>query len=186
MLIDVTGTEEYACEAYKKLFEDIMNDVGKATMIDRAKLVLKPEVPLFIFSVRLINEPTNKVVSDAADLRQEGSDTHVSISDERYAPEIIASLWKNYGRDKVEQQTRFDLTVYGGDENAISNYQISSGEEAKKEIIGALWRVMPEGIKNRHNMSDGNVITIVATEELMHPEMIDEGVSVHKSMKEVA
>ena len=45
MLIDVTGTEEYACEAYKKLFEDIMNDVGKATMIDRAKLVLKPEVP---------------------------------------------------------------------------------------------------------------------------------------------
>ncbi len=186
MLIDVTGTDECGCEAYKMLFETIMNDVGKATMIDGARLVLKPEVPLFVFSVRLINEPTSKVVSDAADLRQEGDETHVSISDERYAPDIISALWKNYGRDRVEQQTRFDLIVYGGDEKAIADYQISSGEEVKKEIIGALWRVMPEGIKNRHNISDGNVITIVATEELMHPEMIEEGMKVHESMKGVA
>lgn len=186
MLIDVTGTDEYACGAYKMLFESIMNDVGKALMIDEAKLILKPEVPLFIFSVRLINEPTSKVVSDAADLRQEGNETHVSISDERYAPDIIASLWRNYGRDRVEQQTRFDLTVFGGDEKAIADYQISSGEEIKKEIIGALWRVMPEGIKNRHNISDGNVITIVATEEIMLPEMVEEGKMVHESMKGVA
>ncbi len=182
MNIDVSGSDAYACDAYGHLFDVIMNDVGKAILIDKAKIVLQPEIPLFIFSVRLVNEPTNKVISDAASIRQDGMDTHLSISDEKYAPEILSQLWRKYSRDRVEQQTRFDLIVYGGKEEEIQDLQISSGEEAKKEIIGALWRAMPEGIKNRHNISEGNVITIVATEEIMTPEQKAQGMEVHKSM----
>ena len=72
--------------------------------------------------------------------------------------------------------------VTGGDEDKIKDLLVSSGEEAKKEIIGALWRAMPEGIKARHNISDGSVITIVATEELILPEMVEEGMAIHKSL----
>ena len=184
MNVEVSGTEESGCEAYRLLFETIMNDVGKATLVDRAKIVLKPDIPLFVFSVRLINEPVNKFIEDAASLRQEGSEVHLTIADEKYAPEILSQLWKTYGRDHVEQQTRFDLIVYEGKEEDIAKLQISSGEEAKKEIVGALWRVIPEGIKVRHNISDGAAITIVATEEKMMPEMIEEGMKIHKAIKE--
>lgn len=183
MNVEVIGTEEYASESYKMLFETIMNDVGKAILVDKAVIVLKPEVPLFIFSVRFVNEPVFKSIADAASLRQEGKETHLTISDEKYAPEILSQLWKEYGRNRVEQQTRFDLTVIGGDEEKISGLQISSSEETKKEIVGALWRVIPEGIKVRHNISDGAAITIVATEEIMKPEMIEEARKVHESIK---
>ncbi len=183
MNVDVSGTEKDGCEAYKTLFETIMNDVGKAILIDKAKLVLKPDVPLFIFSVRLVNEPVNKYIVDAASLRQEGNETHLTISDEKYAPEILNQLWKTYGRDHIEQQTRFDLIVHEGDEEKVGNLQITSSEEAKKEIVGALWRIIPEGIKVRHNISDGSAITIIATEEVMRPEMIEEGIKVHNAMK---
>ena len=182
MEIEVTGTDPYACPAYQTLFETIMNDVGKAILIERAKLVLKPEIPLFIFGVRLVNEPVSKTIADVASMRQEGNEVHLSISDEKYAPEILSQLWKNYGRDNVDQQTRFDLVVTGGDEDKIKDLLVSSGEEAKKEIIGALWRAMPEGIKARHNISDGSVITIVATEEMILPEMVEEGMAIHKSL----
>lgn len=182
MDVEVSGTDEYGNDAYKILFATIMNDVGKALLIDKAKIILKPEVPLFIFSVRLVNELTEKTIYDAASLRQEGTDVHMSISDERYAPEILSQLWKVYGRGRVDQQTRFDLVVAGGNEEEIGKLTIASGEEAKKEIIGAIWRAMPEGIKVRHNISDGSVITIVATEEIIKPEMIDEGIEIHKSM----
>ena len=37
-------------------------------------------------------------------------------------------------------------------------------------------------IKARHNISDGSVITIVATEEMILPEMVEEGKEVHKSL----
>ena len=48
--------------------------------------------------------------------------------------------------------------------------------------MGAIWRTMPEGIKNRKTLIDGNVITVVATEEILLPEMIAEGRAVHESM----
>ena len=182
MDVEVNGSDPYACPAYKLLFETIMNDVGKAILVERAKLVLKPEIPLFIFSVKLVNEPVNKTIADVASTRQEGNETHLSISDEKYAPEILSQLWKNYGRDNVDQQTRFDLVVTNGNEDKIKDLLVSSGEEAKKEIIGALWRAMPEGIKAWHNISDGSVITIVATEEMIMPDMIEEGKALHKSL----
>lgn len=183
MQIDVTGIDGYGNEAYKTLFDTVMNDVGKAILIERAKLVLRPDVPMFIFSIKLVVEPKNKTIVDAASLRVEGSDVHMSISDEKYAPAILSQLWKKYGRDNVDQQTRFDLVVHGGDEKTISDMTIASGEESKKDIIGALWRSMPEGIKVRHNITEGNIITIMATEERIVPEMIDEAVKVHNQMK---
>lgn len=179
MDVEITGTDPYGCEAYRLLFETILNDVGKATLIEKTVALLKPEIPLFIFGVRLINEPVSKTIFDVASIRQEGDETHLSISDEKYAPEILSQLWKEYGRDNVEQQTRFDLTVAGGDENRISSMEVSSGEEIKNEIVGALWRVMPEGIKARHNISDGNVITIVATEEVILQDMVEKGKEIH-------
>jgi putative methanogenesis marker protein 17 len=183
MDIEVTGNDEYGNQAYKDLFATIMNDAGKALFIDKAKIVLRPDIPLFIFCVRLVNEPQNKVITDAATLRQDGTDLHMSISDENYAPEILSQLWKRYGRDNVNQQTRFDLVVANADEKEVGSMQIASGEEAKKEIIGALWRAMPEGIKVRHNISEGSIITIIATEEIIRPEMIAEGQKVHDTMK---
>jgi putative methanogenesis marker protein 17 len=186
MEIEVTGTDEYGNEAYKTLFDTIMNDVGKALIIDKVKLVLRPDIPMFIFSVRLINEPGVKTIADAADLRPEGSELHMSISEERYAPAILSQLWKKYGRDNIDQQTRFDLIVHGGDEKTVSEMVIDSGDESKKEVIGALWRVLPEGIKARHNISERNIITILATEEIVKPEMKEEAQRVHDSMKGVA
>ena len=182
MDVEVIGTDPYGDAAYKALFSDIVGDIGKSFMIEGAKLILKPEVPLFIFSVMLRNVPGGRTISNVASLRQEREDLHMSISEERYAPDVLAQLWKMYGRAMVEQQTRFDLVVAGGDEDRIKDLLVSSGEEAKKEIIGAIWRAMPEGIKARHNISDGSVITIVATEEMIMPEMIEEGKALHKSL----
>ena len=41
---------------------------------------------------------------------------------------------------------------------------------------------MPEGIKNRKTLISGNGITVVATEEILLPEMIEKGMQVHKAM----
>lgn len=41
---------------------------------------------------------------------------------------------------------------------------------------------MPEGIKNRKTLMSGNVITVVATEEILLPEMVEEGRKEHIAM----
>ena len=182
MDVDVIGEDKYGSAAYAKLFEEIMGDLNKATLIERVKLVLKPDVPLFVFSVVLKAAPSRKTIPDAATIRFEIDGVHVTITQERYAPDILRVLWARYGRSNVVQQTRFDLDVAGADAAEIGSMVVSSGEEDKREILGALWRSMPEGIKNRRVLMDGNVITVVATEEIMLPGMIEEGEAVHKRM----
>lgn len=182
MEVQVVGTDPYGDAAYKALFEGIIGDIGKTFMIEGAKLVLKPDVPLFIFSVVLRNVPGGKTISNVASFRQEREELHMTISEERYAPEVLAQLWKTYGRSKVEQQTRFDLVIHGGKVEEVENIPISSGEAVIKEILGAVWRAMPEGIRVRDTLVDDRVVTVVATEEIMKAEYLEEGRRMHEEV----
>ena len=182
MEIVVDGPDEYGNQAYGKLFDDIVGDIGKSFMIRKAKLTLVPETPLFIFTVVMRNEPTNKVISDVASFRQEGEELHMSISNERYAPEILAQLWKIYGRGKVDQQTRFDLVVHDAKQEDVEDIVVASGEESIKEVLGAFWRALPEGIRVRKSFNTGKVITVVATEEIMRPEYLEQAVKQHEEL----
>ncbi len=182
MDITVQGTEPFGNEGYKTLFGDIMNDLGEALAIEKAELVLKPEIPLFIFSVRLRSEPVSKTIADVASIREEGSGVHITITDERHAPEILKQMWSKYGRNSVDQQTRFDMTVSNADFKEVSKTVVASGEESLKEIIGSIWRSMPEGIRVRHVFITGTVVTVLATEEIMLPEYMKQGADAHVAM----
>ena len=74
------------------------------------------------------------------------------------------------------------MSVADADLEVVSKTVIASGEEALKEIIGSVWRSMPEGIKVRHVFISGTVVTVVATEEIMRPEFMKEGARVHVEM----
>ena len=182
MDIEVIGDDPYGSEAYSMLFDEIMSDLNKAVLIDKVKLLLNPKTPLFVFSIVLRAEPGRKTIPDVSTVRMETEGVHVTITQERYAPDIRAALWKRYGRNNVYQQTRFDLDVKGATEKELAEMVISSGEEDKREIMGAIWRTMPEGIKNRRTLMDGNVITVVATEEVLLPEMLAKGREIHAAM----
>lgn len=182
MDIEIVTDDEYGFASYTKLFEDIMSDIGKAALIDKARIVLKPEVPLFVFSIRMKAEPSSKKISDLASSRQEGPAVFITITDERYAPEILQRLTDRYGREEVDQQTRFELSIMSASEKEVRDMTVTSGEEAVREIIGALWRTMPEGMKVRQTFVTGQVITIVATEEIMQDSMLEEGKTIHREM----
>ncbi|MDR3074467.1 MAG: methanogenesis marker 17 protein [Candidatus Methanoplasma sp.] len=182
MEIEVIAEDGFGGDAYANLFREIMSDIGKAFQMENALLVLRPEVPLFVFSIRLKTEPSSKTVADVANIRTEGNITHLTITDERYAPDILEEMWSRFGKDRVEQQTRFDMEVKDVPEKEVSSIVVASGEEYLKEVVGAIWRSMPEGIKNRHTYIDGQVITVVATEEKFEPQMLEEGLKYHKKM----
>ncbi len=185
MDIEVIGKDEFGNAAYAKLFNDIVGDIGKTFMIQRAKLMLEPEIPLFVFSVALRNAPGNKTIRDVAAFRAEGGDLFVTISNERYAPEVLSQLWKKYGRGNVEQSTRFDLIVRNAKQEEAESLIIASGEEAIKEILGAFWRALPEGIRVRDAFVTGKVVTVMAMEEILTKEGLDAAKKLHNEMIEM-
>ena len=100
METEVIGDDRFGNDAYAHLFDEIMSDLNKAVLIERAKLVLRPETPLFVFSIVLKAEPTVKTISDVSNVRAEAENIHLTIVQERYAPAILSSLWGRYGRSQ--------------------------------------------------------------------------------------
>lgn len=103
MNIDTTGEEQYGLEVYSKLFDDIMSDLDKAVLIDKAKLVLDPSIPMFIFSIILKSDLKSKNIADVSDVKYDTNGVHVAITQEKYAPEILSTLWARYGRKSIYQ-----------------------------------------------------------------------------------
>ncbi len=181
---EVVGTDEFGNEQYRALYEEIMGDVGKLAAVDRSYLVLKPTVPLFIISLKMKARPAAKTLGTVASTRSEKDTVYVSITDELYAPGILTALWNRYGRDNVQQSDRLDISVVGAESSfEVDDIVVESDEQPIQEILGALFRVLPEGIRVRRTFFDGDVVTIVATEERMMQEYLEEGMKVHEDMQ---
>ena len=97
---------------------------------------------------------------------------------------ILNALWHRYGRDNVQQLDRFDIAITGAKNSfEVDEIEVESHEHPVQEVLGALYRVLPEGIRNRRTFSDNDVITVVATEEIMRPEMVEEAKVIHAAMQ---
>lgn len=181
---EVVGTDEFGNEQYRALYEELMGDVGKLAAVERSYLVLKPKIPLFIVSLKMKARPAARTIGTVASTRTEQDTVYVSITDELYAPGILTALWNRYGRDNVQQLDRLDISVTGAESSfEVDEIVVESDEQPIQEILGALFRVLPEGIRVRRTFFDGDVVTIVATEERMMPEFLEEGMKVHEDMQ---
>lgn len=182
MNIQVEGSEEYGNEVYVELFERILIDLGLTNRVEGAKLLIYPERHLFIVSVRLRQARTSVKVAEVADVSDREGNAFLVIRNESYAPALLALLWKQFGRERIEQLSRLEILAHGVLPSKIEGLQISPGEELRKEVLDAIWRLLPEGFKVRHNLFAENVMTIISTEHTMEEESIRMGEKAHEQM----
>jgi putative methanogenesis marker protein 17 len=182
MNIQVEGSEEYGNEVYVELFERILIDLGLTNRVEGAKLLIYPEKHLFIVTVRMRQARTTVKVGEVADVSDREGNAFLVIRNESYAPALLALLWKQFGRERIEQLSRLEILAHGVTTERIEGLQISPGEELRKEVLDAIWRLLPEGFKVRHNLFDENVMTIVSTEHTMDDEFLQMGEKAHEQM----
>ncbi len=182
MNIQVEGSEEYGNEVYVELFERILIDLGLTNRVEGAKLLIYPEKHLFIVTVRMRQARTSVKVNEVADVSDREGNAFLVIRNESYAPALLALLWKQFGRERIEQLSRLEILAHGVTMERIEGLQISPGEELRKEVLDAIWRLLPEGFKVRHNLFDENVMTIVSTEHTMDDEFLQMGEKAHEQM----
>lgn len=182
MNIQVEGSEEYGNEVYVELFERILIDLGLTNRVEGAKLLIYPEKHLFIVTVRMRQARTAVKVNEVADVSDREGNAFLVIRNESYAPALLALLWKQFGRERIEQLSRLEILAHGVTKERVEGLQISPGEELRKEVLDAIWRLLPEGFKVRHNLFDENVMTIVSTEHTMDDEFLQMGEKAHEQM----
>ncbi len=183
MNISVKGTEDYGNQLYADLFKRILVDLGLANRIEEARIVILPEKPLFLIGVRTRKARTTVRLEDIASVEAKGDHTYLNITNESYAPVLLANLWKRFGRERIEQLSRLEILCHGIKPDQLKNMELDPGQELKKELLDALWRLMPEGFKVHHTLASDTVMTIAATEHVMVEEMISMAKQLQEEME---
>jgi len=179
---ELEGTEQYALESYQWLLERILIDMGISTMVERAHFVIRPDQTLFIISLKVKQSGGKRPVYDIAEMESREGGTYINIKDESYAPRLLATLWRTYGRERVQQLTRLEIFVDGVPSEEVSDMKLDPDEDVRSQLLDALWRLLPEGLKIRQEIYDHEVMTIVATEHGMTVDFIKEAEKVHNKM----
>ena len=183
MEIIVEGPESFANDSYTQLLERTLVDMGITTSIDKVKLIIRPAEPLFIVSIRTRKAGGSRLVSEISTIEEKEGGTFISINDENYAPRLISLLWRTFGRERVEQITRLEILAKGTTAKEIETLRLDPEEELKKKLLDAVWRLLPEGFKVRHEVASETAMTITATERTLTPEQIALGLATQKEME---
>jgi len=183
MEIIVEGPESFANDSYTQLLERTLVDMGITTSIDKVKLIIKPAEPLFIVSIRTRKAGGSRLVSEISTIEEKEGGTFISINDENYAPRLISLLWRTFGRERVEQITRLEILAKGTTAKEVETLRLDPEEELKKKLLDAVWRLLPEGFKVRHEVVSETAMTITATERTLTPEQIALGMATQKEME---
>lgn len=176
--------ESFAYQNFDTIFRQLMQELGVSRMVENFRINADPDAPYFLISLRLGRARTSVKVTDMAMLDEHTGGTKLTITDESWAPALLTKLWQTYGRDRVEQLTRFELVVRNTTTEEISKIELDPGEELRTKVLDAVWRLFPEGFKVRHNIVDDKVLTIIGTEHDMRPEWIEAANELHRQMRE--
>ncbi len=183
MEIIVEGPDDWGNEAYESLLNRVLVDLGVTTSVERVKMIIEPEGPLFLISLVTRKAAGTRNLTEVARLEEKSNGTRITITNESYAPRILSALWRVYGRDRIDQLTRLEIMAQGLFQEDLKGLKLDPGEELREKVLDALWRVLPEGFKVRYRLVDEEVLTIASTEHSMKDEWKKLAREVHEEME---
>ena len=99
--------------------------------------------------------------------------TTVLINNETFLPNILKKLWYELGRENVHQPSRYVLVMQGMLD--LENLVVDNPyENLKRRIYDAVFRIIPEGFKIIKDMSEGDIVAVVATDELIQDRWVEQ------------
>lgn len=157
------GGDDFANRTFEKICQATFRDLGVRASLDSVYIFIDPRVHFFIISVKIGRVASPVKVGDIT-LREPD---RLKITDERYAPNLLALLWANYGErvkqvsrleigidlDEKEREALKDLTVYDPRDDLIAR------------TLDGIDRILPEGARVRCSIPLPGRVTLLASED---------------------
>ena len=99
--------------------------------------------------------------------------TRIIIDDENYLPNILKQLWKRFSRDEIYQPNRYQLEIAGNHTDLQTIIVDDPRSNLQRRVYDAIFRILPEGFKIIKDMSTDDIVTVVATDELIADAWIE-------------
>ena len=167
--------DERGAEVYEIIIKQIFQDLVLGASVDDLKAYVNPDDPVFILAIKMKNTSTAIKFGDVANLTYDKKDgvTRIIVDNENYLPNILKQLWKKFSRDEIYQPNRYQIDIEGDHVNLESLVIDDPHSNLQRRIYDAIFRILPEGFKNIKDLSTDNIITVVATDELIKDAWIE-------------
>jgi putative methanogenesis marker protein 17 len=155
-------------EILDSIVRDVIFDLDLTNAIERMKIFMDPEEPYFII-VAILRPPAPPIkLKEVADIYWKGEKIILSVHEETYMPSILGFLWKDYGRERVEQPERLStiINTSKSEIDKISNFIVHDPSKVLFEnLIDAFERITPEGFRIVKRHFSGEEMYFVASED---------------------
>ena len=167
--------DERGAEVYEIIIKQIFQDLVLGASVDDLRAYVNPDDPVFILAIKMKKTSNAVTFGEVANISYVKADdiTRIIIDNENYLPNILKQLWKRYSREEIYQPNRYQLEIEGDHVDLQTIIIDDPHSNLQRRIYDAIFRILPEGFKIIKDMSTENIITVVATDELIADAWIE-------------
>ena len=167
--------DEKGAEVYEIIIKQIFQDLVLGSSVDDLKAYVNPDDPVFVLAIKMKKTSNVVLFSDVANLTydKERDVTTILIDNENYLPNILKRLWRLFSRDEIYQPNRYQLEINGNHTDLETLVVDDPHSNLQRRIYDAVFRILPEGFKIIKDLSTGDIVAVVATDELIMDAWID-------------
>lgn len=167
--------DEKGAEVYEMIIKQIFQDLVLGPSVQDLKAYVDPREPVFILAIKMKKTSNVTDMNEIAKVRynQDDDKTTIFIEDEKFLPNILKKLWRTFPREDIYQPNRF-MIVLDGNHIELNNLIVDNPHSnLQKRIYDAIFRILPEGFKIIKDVSQKDVVAVIATDELIKDEWIE-------------
>ncbi len=181
----VKSNDKEGAKVYEMIIRQIFQDLQLSPSIKDMRVCVDPKEVVFILAMKMDKTSSFTSLNDLATLEydKEEDKTIIRIDDENFLPNILRKLWIEKGRENVHQPDRFKVILDGKQENLGDLVIDDPYENLKKRVYDAAFRIIPEGFRIIRDISQGDIVAIVCTDELIKDEWLDKGLEYFEELK---
>ena len=159
--------DEVGAQVYDTLLRHTLQDLKLARAISGIKIFIDPREALFIGVVKLEKASQPVYLKDMASYKMENGILKILVDNENFLPDLLRVLWIKEGRVNVSQPDRYKIEITNPTIDPKNLVVVDPSKELKRKVYDALFRVMPEGFRMTKNASQGNMICIMSSDEII-------------------
>ncbi|MDL2246380.1 methanogenesis marker 17 protein [Methanobrevibacter sp. OttesenSCG-928-K11] len=167
--------DKKGAEVYEMIIKQIFQDLILGPSVEDLKAFADPDQVVFILVIKMKKASDNVYLRDVANLvfNKDENQTVINVDDEKYLPNILKRLWETFSREETLQPNRFNIIVSGEHYELNDLIVDNSNINLQKKIYDAVFRILPEGFKIIKDISRGDIIAVIATDELIKDAWIE-------------
>jgi putative methanogenesis marker protein 17 len=172
-------------EVYELIIKQVTRDLQINRSIKDMRVFVDPRGPLFIIAIMIQKTPKPILIEDFATYtyNPEEDITTIRIGDENYLPNLLKKLWEIEGREKIQQPSRFEIIIEKPVAEIKELVVYDHAENLRRKIYDAIFRILPEGFSVIKDLSQGDIVAMVSTDELLTEEWIQKGREMIEDLK---